>query len=54
MDLIKEVAADKRHYGYHNPELAHKYADRIVEFSDGKVILILILIHRYSPMIDPN
>ena len=39
MDLIKEVAADKLVIMVtHNPELAHKYADRIVEFSDGKVI----------------
>lgn len=22
----------------HNPELAHQYADRIIEFSDGKIL----------------
>ena len=39
MDLIKEVAADKLVIMVtHNPELAHQYADRIVEFKDGKVI----------------
>lgn len=39
MDLIKEIAHDKLVIMVtHNPELAHKYADRIVEFEDGKVI----------------
>lgn len=39
MDLIKEVAGDKLVIMVtHNPELAEKYADRIVKFSDGKVI----------------
>ncbi len=39
MDLIKEIASDKLVIMVtHNPELAHKYADRIVEFQDGKVI----------------
>lgn len=39
MDLIKEIAADKLVIMVtHNPELAHQYADRIVEFMDGKVI----------------
>ncbi|NLK73691.1 MAG: ABC transporter ATP-binding protein/permease [Clostridiales bacterium] len=39
MELIKEVASDKLVIMVtHNPELAQKYADRIVEFSDGKVI----------------
>lgn len=39
MDLIKEVAKDKLVIMVtHNGELAERYADRIVEFSDGKVI----------------
>lgn len=39
LDLIKEVAPDKLVIMVtHNPELAHKYADRIVEFQDGKII----------------
>ncbi|WP_330617943.1 ABC transporter ATP-binding protein/permease [Mobilitalea sibirica] len=39
MDLIKEVASDKLIIMVtHNAELASKYADRIVEFQDGKVI----------------
>lgn len=39
LDLIKEVAPDKLIIMVtHNPELAHQYADRIVEFKDGKVI----------------
>lgn len=39
MDLIKEIAHDKLVIMVtHNPELAHNYADRIVEFADGKVI----------------
>ena len=39
MDLIKEIAGDKLVIMVtHNPELAEKYADRIVKFSDGKVI----------------
>jgi putative ABC transport system permease protein len=39
MDLIKEIASDKLVIMVtHNPELAHTYADRIVEFKDGKVI----------------
>ncbi len=39
LDLIKEVAKDKLVIMVtHNPELAHEYADRIVEFKDGKII----------------
>lgn len=39
MDLIKEIAHDKLVIMVtHNPELANKYADRIVEFQDGKVV----------------
>lgn len=39
MDLIKEVASDKLVIMVtHNPELAHEYANRIVEFKDGKII----------------
>ncbi len=39
MELIKEVAKDKLVIMVtHNPELAHEYADRIVEFKDGKII----------------
>lgn len=39
MDLIKEIAGDKLVIMVtHNPELAEKYADRIVRFQDGKVI----------------
>ncbi|QIK68813.1 ATP-binding cassette domain-containing protein [Erysipelothrix sp. HDW6C] len=39
MDLIKEVASDRLVIMVtHNPELAHDYADRIVEFKDGKII----------------
>lgn len=39
MELIKEVAKDKLVIMVtHNPELARDYADRIVEFKDGKII----------------
>ncbi|MDF2943877.1 MAG: hypothetical protein K0S01_2735 [Herbinix sp.] len=39
MDLIKEVASDKLVIMVtHNAEIAHQYADRIVEFKDGKVV----------------
>ena len=39
MNLIKEVAKDKLVIMVtHNPELAHEYADRIVEFKDGNII----------------
>jgi len=39
MDLIKEIAKDKLVVMVtHNPELAHNYADRIVEFKDGEVV----------------
>ncbi|NLB61804.1 MAG: ABC transporter ATP-binding protein, partial [Clostridiales bacterium] len=39
LDLIKEVAKDKLVIMVtHNKELAEKYADRIVSFSDGKVV----------------
>lgn len=39
MDLIKEVAKDRLVIMVtHNPELAEKYADRTIRFSDGKII----------------
>ena len=39
MDLIKEVAGDKLIIMVtHNPDLAEKYADRIIRFRDGKII----------------
>lgn len=39
MDLIKEIADDKLVIMVtHNPELAEKYADRIVKFKDGEVV----------------
>ncbi len=39
LNLIKEIAHDKLVIMVtHNPELAHRYADRIVEFEDGKVV----------------
>ena len=39
MDLIKEVAKDKLVIMVtHNPDLAEQYADRIIRFSDGKII----------------
>ena len=39
MELIKEVAGDKLVIMVtHDPELANKYADRIIRFRDGKVI----------------
>ena len=39
MDLIKEIAEDKLVIMVtHNPELARKYADRIVEFKDGEIV----------------
>lgn len=39
LDLIKEIAKDKLVIMVtHNPVLANKYADRIVEFSDGEII----------------
>ena len=39
LDLIKEIAKDKLIIMVtHNKELAEQYADRIIRFSDGKVI----------------
>lgn len=39
MNLIKEVAADKLVIMVtHNPELAEKYADRIIKFKDGRIV----------------
>lgn len=39
MDLIKEISKDKLVVVVsHNAELAERYADRIVKFSDGKVV----------------
>ena len=39
MDLIKEVAQDRLVIMVtHNPELADQYADRIIRFSDGKIV----------------
>lgn len=39
MDLIKEVAKDRLVIMVtHNPELAKEYADRTINFSDGKII----------------
>ncbi len=39
MDLIKEVAKDRLVIMVtHNPELAKTYADRIIQFQDGKII----------------
>ncbi len=39
MELIKEVAKDRLVIMVtHNPQLAHEYADRIIEFKDGHII----------------
>ena len=39
MDLIKNVAKDRLVIMVtHNPEIAEKYADRIIRFQDGKII----------------
>ncbi|MDD6236580.1 MAG: ATP-binding cassette domain-containing protein [Clostridiales bacterium] len=39
MELIKEVAKDRLVIMVtHNPDLAEKYADRIIRFQDGKII----------------
>jgi len=39
MDLIKEVAVDRLVIMVtHNPDIAEKYADRIIRFQDGKII----------------
>ncbi|MFD2729206.1 ABC transporter ATP-binding protein/permease [Enterococcus camelliae] len=39
MELIKEVSKEKLVIMVtHNPELAHQYADRIIEFSDGQIV----------------
>lgn len=39
MDLIREIAGDKLVVMVtHNPELAERYADRLVQFRDGKVV----------------
>ncbi len=39
MDLIQEIAKDKLVIMVtHNPELAHTYANRVIEMKDGKVI----------------
>lgn len=39
LDLIKEIAKDRLVIMVtHNPELAEKYTDRIIQFKDGKII----------------
>lgn len=39
MDLIKEVAKDRLVIMVtHNPDLADRYADRIIQFQDGKIV----------------
>ncbi len=39
MDLLREVASDRLVIMVtHNPELAHEYATRVVEFADGQVV----------------
>lgn len=39
MDLIKELSNEKLVVMVtHNPELAHNYTDRIIEFEDGKIL----------------
>ncbi|MGL5541189.1 MAG: ATP-binding cassette domain-containing protein, partial [Erysipelotrichaceae bacterium] len=39
MNLIKEIAKDKLVIMVtHNPEIAHEYADRIIQFQDGHII----------------
>lgn len=39
MDLLREVASDRLVIMVtHNPELAHEYATRVVEFADGNVV----------------
>lgn len=39
MELIKEIAKDKLVIMVtHNPQLANNYADRIIEFKDGKIV----------------
>ncbi len=39
MDLIKEVAKDRLVIMVtHNPDLADQYSDRIIKFSDGKIV----------------
>lgn len=39
MELIKDIAKDKLVIMVtHNPELAHEYADRIIEFKDGNIV----------------
>lgn len=39
MELIKELAADRLVIMVtHNPDLANRYADRIIQFEDGKII----------------
>lgn len=39
MELIKDIAKDKLVIMVtHNPELAHDYADRIIEFRDGNIV----------------
>jgi putative ABC transport system permease protein len=49
MDLIKEIAKDKLVVMVtHNSELAHTYADRIVQFKDGEIM------DDSNPLIDEN
>lgn len=39
MELIRDIAKDKLVIMVtHNPELAHDYADRIIEFKDGNIV----------------
>ena len=45
MALIQELSKEKLVIMVtHNPELAHEYADRIIEFSDTKFVMTRVLI----------
>lgn len=52
MDLIKEIASDRLVIMVtHNPDIAHQYADRIIEFEDG---LVISDSHSYAPQDEAN
>lgn len=52
MDLIKKIASDRLVIMVtHNPDIAHQYADRIIEFEDG---LVISDSHSYAPQDEAN
>ena len=55
MKLIQELSNEKLVIMVtHNPELANQYADRIIEFKDGRILKILTRILKNKRKINLN